>query len=957
MKKLKTIILAVLVLISFIGVNASLEGITSYYPFDNDTTTGTTSIDIVGNYNGTIVNLDTGQNGKINESYYYGPDQDSVNLVGFVPHYDAFTFTSWVKIDDDNKHMQVFSHAHSANAGSVGVSIFEKIPRLTIADTEGGAMGCVFNSTINAGEWYFIAGTWNKSGVGRIYVNDQYIQCDNNNYSDGRVTPNLDAKFGILKIEREYRGFIDEGGIWTKNLSTQDLAIIYNNGDGLQYPFSLKNIFFDQIKANNVTFINNSFFNVSDINFTVKINVTATNNNTNISYNLNEKRDILKDSLGNNVSVDFYKQFATNSLEGNINATISNNYENFTYSGNEVRINISGTLYNVLYNQENARRFCYENTNRSFYVHYNGTQEFTPALRATWNGTNWTTTLDRKLINDIECLLPLVKNTITFFAYNNETNTTTEKFYFGSDTKPPNLVVNSFSTTNSYITNFSQLINVSDDFDFSCSVTTDENRTFSCFNQSYSWLTNGNHSFNVTANDSAGNRNNSYNNIVFVNPEQYFFFFDNTNGSFVENYTFGNYSSNGTRITIPLYDLGLGNHSLLFDKLGYVKQFFNFSFNLTSKLNLTYNLTQSTVTIFFFDKANNSLIKENVSMNLIGAVGFADSTTTGNITIGKLLLQAGEYKIVGTSQNYSTEIYYFSFDNQEQIQINIYMLRLDDPNKGTIKIIVLNDAGEEQNLALVKLLEWKPAQSAFVDVSQTKTNLNGEAFFNIEIGTKSYIFQAIKDNLSAKSSEDGEVIFNDNEARTLILTLLPQITNPVLDGIQYNITENTTQRNFNKSQIFFSWNDPRNTVTKACLEYYKENYASKIFLVENCVEASTGQMFPVFNINKSFNTVVEAKLYVGGDNPYKLQTFYYKSSENFESVFANYGFLSWILLFIAIAVLVFGLNIGNLYVSAIGFTVFSWVAVLFVPSFMTGKVATFITIVCILICTGGFKRE
>lgn len=44
--------------------------------------------------------------------------------------------------------------------------------------------------------------------------------------------------FGFDGVSRFFNGLIDEVGIWRRTLSLEEVLLLYNNGNGLQYPFN-----------------------------------------------------------------------------------------------------------------------------------------------------------------------------------------------------------------------------------------------------------------------------------------------------------------------------------------------------------------------------------------------------------------------------------------------------------------------------------------------------------------------------------------------------------------------------------------------------------------------------------------------------------------------------------------------------------------------------------------------
>lgn len=930
MKRIIGIIVLFFVCISGAAAVDLLAGLEAYYNYNSDTT------DATGNGNNQVAsNAITFVAGKINNSIEGDGTTSYVTYASILPQNDTFTTTGWFYLDELPGAGTIDTIWGNEKAG-VGIG--------KVYVDQGGNIVMVSQSStyqvsiagISATTWYFFEAGYNHS-TGRLFlrVNDgaksngtnpipagwQYV-------GDGNVDVAASNR-GDTNHEQWFNGRIDELAFYNRTLEPAEVTNLYNSGLGLTYPFTPPpEITIDNVSVNNVTLANNTYFSQT-MNFTVNTTNVSTNNNINLSYSLDNTSHV---------------QFSTDDPNGEFQL----------YAG-KLFIQPKRLTRIVKSNFASTTQLCIEETGHPDIANY--TTFPIQGATSEWNGTAWKESLlpGTQLLNITCGNLTQGMHNIYTRAENNQTLIDSSVYTFFIDLADPILQVVNFSTIYNYTINFSTLINVSDSNLVSCIVTTDEALQVNC-TDTYTFITNGNHTFNVTATDNASNTADSNNNIIFVNPYQSFFFFDQNNGTFIQNYTFGPYSSVSTEVSFLLYDLGLGNHTLELNKPGYAAANFTFEFNLTSNFNKTYNVTASEIKIFFLDRNNGSKITEFINVELVGPTGFTGNTTDGNITIQQFQLDSGSYKVIASSENYSTEQYFFTYNNEQLITINLYMLKETDPNFGAITINVKNEFEEELNNITVKLLEWQSDVSAFVDVSQTKTNLNGQAFFNIEIGTKNYIFFATNGVQIAQSSEEGEVVFNDAESRTLILRITAGVKLSQLDGILYNVSENQSIRAQNKSQIFFSWSDPANTVSQGCIKYYKDLGVTKELLSQTCVNASTGIMSPVVLLNTSINTLAEASL-ITDDGEFVIGRFSYKGTQTFENVLQEFGLITWIMLLLFVGAFGVGFLIGNVMISAIASVVVSWICVFMFPTYLSTGIAVTITIMSIFMIQAGFKKE
>lgn len=310
------------------------------------------------------------------------------------------------------------------------------------------------------------------------------------------------------------------------------------------------------------------------------------------------------------------------------------------------------------------------------------------------------------------------------FVSANSDGQTNSTYNFTIDITPP--VINVFNTSerNSYTVNWTKVFNYSDAT--YCEVRV-ENTTSGC-NTTYEFSENGNQSVEVFVNDSAGNHAQE-NFTLFLNPIQKFYFYDDVRSLDIENYTFGGYNSTNGTIEIPVYDLGLGNHSLEFKKDGYVAEDFEFSFNTTSRINQTFNATPVTLTIKVYDENSPSTqLEVNISINngtnytqYKGQTDFEkyyNETVPGNLTI--TIEKAG----YGTRKIF-TELTPFSTVSHE-----VYLL---DEELTTPVIFRTQNLAQTQAIEDVVFTFKKEIDGEPTFLGQAKTDSQGYTYFNMDV--------------------------------------------------------------------------------------------------------------------------------------------------------------------------------------------------------------------------------
>lgn len=236
------------------------------------------------------------------------------------------------------------------------------------------------------------------------------------------------------------------------------------------------------------------------------------------------------------------------------------------------------------------------NVNQTYYLYYNnGT--FINSTQYTTNNLNGTLNLTGLLDNTYK---------IYFYAKNNETNVTSLNYTFTIDVTLP--VINNSIPNN--ISNYQfngSWFSCSDNNLVSCNISINSQNKANGTN--FNLTLNGNLSYTITAKDSVNNTQTSTG-YLYVNPNQYFRVINNQTGSYLQNYTFGNYNSSGEYIIIPLYDLGIGTHTLQFNKTGYLPTNYTFTFNTSSALNTSFNVTPNMLYLKFSSSTTGIIVTE-----------------------------------------------------------------------------------------------------------------------------------------------------------------------------------------------------------------------------------------------------------------------------------------------------------------------------------------------------------
>jgi len=522
---------------------------------------------------------------------------------------------------------------------------------------------------------------------------------------------------------------------------------------------------------------------------------------------------------------------------------------------------------------------------------------------------------------------------------------------FTIDITPPLITGSILPEYNTYIINLSNDINWSDTNLDTCTYNTSYNSTISC-NDIYTFPYNGNSSINVTVSDLAGNY--AYlNNITLINPYIYVFFNDTINDVLLSNFTFGGKLSNNEIWNSTIYNdiFSLGTNNLLFDLLKFPLTSYSFNITNTTKENFTFEATPTYLNITIRHKEDSNIITgEFFTLEFEGTNGFLTNTTTGN-KIVQGLLSSGEYRVVITSENYSTESIFFTYDSQENLDLTAYMIKKNNTLNGFVTIEVLNEGGEGVEGALIEARQWDVLQSDYITTAFSSTGTDGKGNLNIVLDDKLYKFRATKDDFTVETVTSTQITTAEN-GKTITLTInfgTVRESEYFLDYIIANATESVNNLT-NVSTINFDWYSTGGDVT-GCINIYRIIKGKEQLITQNCTIGSSVEMITSYYFNSTFDNVIKAEFLIDGIY-YPIEEFVHLGNENIIIILKDYD-LNYFLLTI---VFIIGISLGiwrrNIFVigGTIGFT--GLIGIILAPTIITKGIAIFIFFIAILLLWG-----
>lgn len=797
------------------------------------------------NYGQGLNGVTTGVTGILNEAYEFDGVDDYIQTI--TNPYDINTGDFSVSLWINTSHLQnsnLFTNKQTLSGTDNKMTVNVNIDgTIDIQTKNSSARNEISSLTYSTGVFNHVVLT--RSGAQcYLYVNNvnESIAC-----ASGDISSNDNWKIGNSDVENSFDGVIDEFAIYSKALSATEVSELYNSGTGYN-PYSTPltptaQITFTNITFNKKTLANDTYFNTSEITSLVFYSGVNTNNYTNLSYSLyNSSGEIIENY-----------QFKNDTI------TI----DNPTKLGFPIA-ETSGP------SSTTAENWCLENYNGGV-VDKTTNLQFENAAYTTGAGTMWSLIsfpTDYTIITNITCengktnalfelaLLDDIYN-ISFYAENNETNTTTSNYTFIVDTTNPIITFNNNTEINSYTFNESILnITCTDNNLAYCFIDWDDgnitNSTTGLFNNNKTFITNGNHTFNITNVDLAGNSITTQGQL-FINPYQYFYVYDLYNSTLLDNFSIilnnnTEYSSNNGYVNISLQDFIFNsNNTLMIDKLGYRNIIYTIEINNTSNYNLTLNTTQALLYLYIRDATTGDLITESVDILLSAEEVYSNTynTSNGSIVIDDISFLPSEYNIRLEATNYTNSEEYITFNGLDDTNITMY---LQSESTAIELLIIVRDA----DLTLlgniyVSVKQYDFNTNSYILISTRQTNDIGQVYFDLDWNQK---YQFILTDGVNTITKAGQYI----TVSPLYLEFEPfkeRINIPSEYGIySYIYFQNNT---YNSSVGLFglAYDDPSGIIENTCINVYKKVYNNLVLVNVSCSDLSSATIFSD-NINIEF---------------------------------------------------------------------------------------------------------
>jgi len=837
---------------------------------------------------------------------------DYVNLgTGINVGTNNYTFLVWINLNnyDSNWESLFGGDVGSFSLGIKGTSGNIKATKVNTADAGTGALNVELN------QWTLVGAILDQSNNQITYIKNNVLDTPRSLGSANSFSTNTDA-IGVRKstavIDGYFNGSMDEVRIYDRALTTTEIELLYNESP---YTRICDDCNTSQVNLYDLT---NKNYNISFLTIASQTIATLEQNfNINVTYlNINSITANGRDPIGNAFYISEDPEHANVDFEMNVTYLNQTSFDKLT----------------ILY--KNAL------TSPSWFL--GAINQYQPLVNfelTDFNMSVW----DYVALN------------VTSLTDGVSDATEEYTLYFNDELEVNNTLP---SELNYYLLNVSNYVSCEDNNLTYCNITFEkEGITLDLitYTDIYNFTSSGNQTYNILAADLYGNEVN-ISGVILVNPYAYFEF--NNSGTLLTDYTFGGTLWTNATAKFTLYNsvLTVGtNNSIEFSKVGYITQTFTQEVLNTSRINNTYNVAEAEIQVTIRDKDTlEQITVTNFTLSFIGPTGFTTTTITGNKTITGLFT-AGDYELIVSGSPYTTENNFFTFTNQELLELTIFVANAS--TNGFVTIVATSSTGELAVGFKVQALQWDSATSQYIVVSEGTTDTSGKASLNVILNTKSYIFRLIGEGKTKDSP--AETITTDENGKIVPLSLQTGVINYDKGLSNYFISSTESYNNVtNVSSIVMNYHTADGTDMVACINVYKLLNNVERLDQSFCTNESSSGVYPKnFFINSSQFTNIKTELLLGGSY-YTYESYQYFPTLSFQNALLSYGLYFFVMLLLYLLSIWLGLIIfENIYIAIMLVVISGFIGFSLVPSIMTNLVATAFGLMGSLTIWAGYKKK
>lgn len=196
----------------------------SYYTFDDSDTSGSTTVDSWGDYDGTINGATTGVSGEYSQAYSFDGTDDDVQ-VGSTQAFSDFSWSAWFKLDSLTDSA-IISSGSNTDAFSGPTLEYQASSGLRLGHFSAtGSTDVESGVDPTTGVWNHVVATHSTSNAD-LYLNGSSVGSETQSTTTGTLVIEIAQRSNDSYY---FNGDLDEIKIYDKVLTSNEVSDLYNN--------------------------------------------------------------------------------------------------------------------------------------------------------------------------------------------------------------------------------------------------------------------------------------------------------------------------------------------------------------------------------------------------------------------------------------------------------------------------------------------------------------------------------------------------------------------------------------------------------------------------------------------------------------------------------------------------------------------------------------------------------
>lgn len=219
---------------------ALTDGLLHYYELQDNNSTET---DSHGSFDLTVTGATYVSSGKLGGAYDFDGTDDVIGVSGTsisqIDEGSTFTISAWFNPDTLSPSTAAFDIVANTNDSASRIVLFVRDSNVRCSVYDGGSFHYSNMASVSLNTWYHVVVTHDSSNNMTLYLNGVEATTAASIQDNGGNTHfAIGAKRDGGGWRNEFKGMIDEVGIWNRELSSSEVSELYNSGNGLAYPLT-----------------------------------------------------------------------------------------------------------------------------------------------------------------------------------------------------------------------------------------------------------------------------------------------------------------------------------------------------------------------------------------------------------------------------------------------------------------------------------------------------------------------------------------------------------------------------------------------------------------------------------------------------------------------------------------------------------------------------------------------